>query len=236
MRGSPQSCGRISPSVAVMIGRSPEHRYSVHRGYVDALAALGAQPVLVPVGPGSDPDRVLELVAACQALVLTGGDDVDPYLYGRTRGLGEKGLDPDRDRIEVAAVRASVSEGRSVLGICRGIQVLAVADGGTLIADLPSAGFDNHWNEQRESEPVHAIDADSGSLANLALAGGRAVNSIHHQAVATTGISLRATAWSEDGIIEAIEAPGVLGLQWHPERMFGFDPRHLAPFEWVLSA
>jgi putative glutamine amidotransferase len=235
IRTKPAS-GRAAPTVAVLIGRAPGHRYSVHRGYLDAVIALGAQPVLVPVGPGSNPDRVLDLVGSCDAVILTGGNDIDPDLYGQAPGQGEQDPDADRDRIEVAVVRASLSAGQPVLGICRGIQLLAVADGGTLIVDLPSAGFGVHSDEEREAEPVHEITADIGSLAHLALAGASQVNSIHHQAVATPGTTLRASAWGPDGIIEAVEAPGVLGVQWHPERLFASDPRHLAPFRWVMSA
>jgi putative glutamine amidotransferase len=218
-----------------MIGRSPGERYSVHRGYVDAVRAVGAQPVIVPVGPGIDTNGVLDVIAPCRAVILTGGNDVDPLIYGRPRGQGEGDVDSDRDRIEVAIVYAAVSARQPVLGICRGIQLLAVAHGGTLITDLPSAGYHLHSDEERESEPVHEITAETGSLAKRVLAGADRVNSIHHQAVATTGPTLRATAWGPDGVIEAVEAPGVLGVQWHPERLFRSDSRHLAPFEWVTS-
>ena len=173
---------------------------------------------------------------SCDALILTGGNDVDPRLYGQMPGRGKEDPDPERDHVEVSAVRASVSAGRPVLGICRGIQLLAAADGGSLIADLPSAGYDFHCDEGREFEPVHEISVDPGSIAHQALAGAGRVNSIHHQAVATIGRTLRASAWSSDGIIEAIEAPGVLGVQWHPERLIRSDLRHLAPFRWVVSA
>jgi putative glutamine amidotransferase len=107
--------------------------------------------------------------------------------------------------------------------------------GGTLIHDLPEKGIDGHWDEQRQYEPVHAVQAEPGSDAALVLDGVERVNSIHHQAVADPGQTLRATAWSDDGVIEAVEAPGLLGLQWHPERMSARDPRHLAAFRWLVS-
>ena len=222
--------------VALMIGRTPETRFSVHRGYVEAVFAVGATPMVVASGPGCDQARVLELVDRCDALILSGGCDVDPVLYGAPRGQGEKDLDPERDRAEMAAYRAVAAAGRPILGICRGIQLMAAADGGTLYADLPSAGYHGHEDEEHEAEPVHEILADAGSLAARVLEGASKVNSIHHQAVHTTGPVLKATAWSADGVVEAVEGPGRFGVQWHPERMWGADPRHLAPFEWLVSA
>ena len=225
-----------SPVVALMIGRSPEARYSVHRGYVEAVFAVGATPMVVTSGPGCDQGRVLELVERCDALILSGGHDVDPAVYGEPRGQGEKVLDPERDQAEMAAYRAVAAAGKPILGICRGIQLMAAADGGTLFADLPSAGYEGHEDEARETEPAHEIIADAGSVARRVLGGTTKVNSIHHQAVRTTGRVLKATAWSPDGVIEAVEGPGRLGVQWHPERMFAGDARHLAPFEWLVSA
>ena len=225
-----------SPVVALMIGRSPEARFSVHRGYVEAVFAVGATPMVVISGPGCDQARVLDLVDRCDALILSGGYDVDPLLYRESRGRGEKELDPERDRAEMAAYRAAAAAGKPILGICRGIQLMAAADGGTLIADLPSAGYEGHEDEEREMEPVHEIVTDAGSEARRVLGGVTKVNSIHHQAVCMTGQVLKATAWSPDGVIEAVEGPGRLGIQWHPERMFPGDDRHLAPFEWLVSA
>ena len=222
--------------VALMIGRTPETRFSVHRGYVEAVFAVGATPMVVVSGPGCDQARVLDLVDRCDALILSGGHDVDPVLYGASRGQGEKDLEPVRDRAEMAAYRAAAAAGKPVLGICRGIQLMAAADGGTLVADLPSAGYDGHEDEAHETEPAHEIIADAGSVARRVLGGTTKVNSIHHQAVRTTGQELKATAWSPDGVIEAMEGPGRLGIQWHPERMFAGDARHLAPFEWLVSA
>jgi putative glutamine amidotransferase len=221
--------------VAVLCGRAPADRYSVHRGYVDALWAVGAQPVLVPAGEGADCQQTLELVERCDALILSGGTDVDPVRYGRKRGGGEEAPDPERDEIEIAALRSAITAGRPALGICRGIQVMAVADGGTLFADLPAAGFSGHSDEARQHEPVHDIEAGPGSAALASLGGATRVNSIHHQAVATTGTTMRASAWSPDGLIEAVEAPGLLGIQWHPERLAHVDSRHLAPFRWLVS-
>jgi putative glutamine amidotransferase len=221
--------------VAVVVGRTPADRYSVHRGYVEALWAVGATAVLVPAGPGADVDRSAELVEAADALLITGGGDVDPARYDQ-EVAGAYELDPDRDAVEVAMLHAARTTGRPVLGICRGIQLIAAGLGGSLVQDLAAAGHLGHWEEERQYEPVHEVVADVGSLAAAALAGAVTVNSIHHQAVVDPGPDLRATAWSPDGVIEAIEGDGVLGVQWHPERLIGADGRHLAPFRWLVSA
>ena len=216
-----------------MIGLEPEHRFSVHRGYIDALASVGAIPLVLPA-VGTAHERLLEAVAGADALLLTGGGDVDPGLYGATAAAEVTEVDPARDALEVWSYITMRQRGRKVLGVCRGIQVMAVAGGGSLHQDLPSAGYDGHWIHEREYEPVHAVTADTGTSASMALAGATKVNSIHHQAVLDPG-DLRATAWSDDGVIEAIEAEGALGVQWHPERLLDSDARHFAPFRWLVE-
>lgn len=245
---------RSAPVVAVVAGRSPTERYSLHRGYVDALAAVGAVPFVLPAGPGLAVEGALDLLASCDALVLSGGGDVHPATYGAghpgaTSGVtggdeGEEGeeavpegyleTDAARDLAEIALFRAALAASIPVLGICRGAQLLAAAGGGALVADLPSAGHEGHWREDAQDAPVHGVEGETGSLAGRVLGGAREVNSIHHQAIADPGAALRATAWSSDGVIEAVEGPGVLGLQWHPERLAGRDARHLAPFSWLV--
>jgi putative glutamine amidotransferase len=227
---------RERPLVAVLIGREPEHRYSVHRGYVDGVWQAGGFPLLLPAGPDFTHDGLLEAVERTDALLVTGGGDVDPAGYGAAVTEELMSVDAERDRAEVAAVLRAHAAGKRVLGICRGAQVLGVAFGGSLHQDLTGAGFPrHHWEEDRQYEPVHAIRSLPGSMADQVLAGATKVNSIHHQAVRDPG-SLVATAWSDDDVIEAVEAEGVLGVQWHPERLLGYDARHVAAFEWLVDA
>jgi putative glutamine amidotransferase len=221
--------------IALLVGRDPAHRYSLHRGYVDAVWEVGGTPVVLTPPPAGALDRYLESVAGCDALVVTGGGDLDPARYGVTDAGPLMDVDPRRDMAEFAAVEVAVAAGAHVLGICRGIQLLAVAHGGTLHTDLPSAGYRGHWEEERQNEPVHPIHVDRGTAAAGALDGADVVNSIHHQAVLDPGPHLRATAYSDDGVIEAVESDQVLGLQWHPERLWTSDARHLAPFRWLVA-
>ena len=225
------------PIIAVIIGREPAHRYSVHRGYVDAVAAAGGLPLVLPaVAVDGAHDRLMEVVERADALLLTGGGDIDPGRYDRTIAPEVYDVDPIRDVLEADAYHAARARDMRVLGICRGMQLMAVASGGTLYQHLPSAGFEHHWEESRQYEPVHEVLADPGSAAERALAGVVKVNSIHHQAVLEPGNALHATAWSDDGVIEAVEGENALGIQWHPERLLDTDGRHLQPFRWLVGA
>jgi len=226
-----------APIIAVIIGRDPAHRYSVHRGYVDAVAGAGGLPLVLPaVAVEGARARMMDVIEQADALLLTGGGDVDPGRYDDNAAPEVYDVDPVRDGLEIDAYLAARALGIRVLGICRGIQIMAVASGGSLHQHLPSAGFGHHWEESRQYEPVHEVLADPGTAAEFALAGTAKVNSIHHQAVRDPGNDLHASAWSDDGVIEAIEAEGALGLQWHPERLLDLDARHLAPFQWLVEA
>lgn len=227
-----------APVVGILCGRSPAERYSTHRGYVSSLTAVGAVPVILAAGPDTDHDALTSVMDRCDAVVATGGGDVDPDLYAGALPAGPDRLmevDPARDIAELAVVQYARAQGKRVLGVCRGAQLLAVMGGGTLIPDLVEKGIEGHWDEERQYEPVHAVHAEPGSLAAVVLGDLRQVNSIHHQAVTDPGQTLRATAWSDDGVIEAVEAQGLLGVQWHPERLSAEDPRHLAPFRWLVG-
>lgn len=221
--------------IALLVGRDPAARYSLYRGYADAIWQVGATPVVLTPPPADALDRYAEEVAGCDAVCVTGGGDVDPSRYGAITPPGLMDVDVARDDAELTAVRTAVSSGVRILGICRGIQLLAVAFGGSLHTDLPTAGFTGHWEEERQYEVVHGISADPGTVAALSLGGTAQVNSIHHQAVLDPGPRLRATAWSDDGVVEAIESDRILGVQWHPERLWTTDPRHLAPFRWMAA-
>jgi putative glutamine amidotransferase len=224
------------PTIGLLVGREPDHRYSLHRGYVDAVIRAGGLPVVAAAGPGVDPRLLAAWAPTCAGLVATGGGDVDPARYGGPPRADLKGVDPERDAGELAALVAAREAGRPVLGICRGIQLLAVAAGGSLIPDLVEAGYADHWQEERQYETVHELKVQAGSRAERSIGSATGVNSIHHQGVADPGDGLAVTAWAPDGLIEAMEGPGVLAVQWHPERLVGTDPRHLAPFHWLLDA
>jgi putative glutamine amidotransferase len=199
--------------------REARHRFQVPAAYVDAVRAGGGLPVLLP--PGDErPDEVL---AALQGLVLCGGGDIDPELFGGPSGHdAQYATCPERDAFELALVRSALARGTPTLAICRGLQILNVALGGDLHVHLPDVvGEDVAHRVSRERHAYHPVRIEPASrLAALLQRVELDVPSWHHQAVARLGEGLRAVAWAEDGTIEAIELsdqPGVVAVQWHPE-------------------
>ena len=177
------------------------------KNYLDALAGVGLRPV-VTLAP--------ESAGRCAGLLLPGGGDVDPALYG-AENLGSEHIDRALDEAQLAMADAFVRAGRPVLGICKGLQVLNVYFGGGLIQDLAVAAAHRYDGADR----VHLC----GSLERTdmrRLYGRRyAVNSSHHQGLGAIGAGLRVTSFSDDGVVEsaAHDTLPVFGVQWHPERM-----------------
>ncbi len=199
-------------------------RAGVNAAYVSAVAGAGGIPVILSqlVGTGVAA-RALE---GCEGLLLTGGEDVDPAYYGEDPSPALGSVDRDRDRFELALFAAARATRLPVLGICRGIQLINVALGGTLYQDLPSErpGAINHDPDSPRHARTHHVRLAPGSRAAHALGVERLVpNSFHHQAVRDLAPALIATGWSDDGVIEAVdgrpEDPWLLAVQWHPEEM-----------------
>jgi len=194
----------------------------VARNYLDAVAAAGAVPVLVPplAIVGARPDVAL---AGADGLMLLGGADVDPSVYGRDPDPALEATDDARDRVELALLGEARRRQMAVLGICRGMQVINVAAGGTLSQHLPDlVGHDDHRRRVGTFDGVaHRVEVVPGTLAAQATGGGSVdVRSHHHQGVDRLGAGLVVTARAEDGVVEALEGAGggfLLGVQWHPE-------------------
>lgn len=194
-------------------------RVALNTAYVRALARAGLVPIVLPTI--LEPDRAVAALDAAHGLVLTGGEDVDPALYGARPHPKLGDVDPTRDAAELALIRAALARRMPLLAICRGIQILNVALGGTLYQDLPSerasgiAHQDKDLRHEIRIEPDSLVHRTIGTLAAQ-------VNSRHHQAIRDLAPGLKATAWAEDGVVEAVEptdggAPWTLGVQWHPE-------------------
>ncbi len=192
--------------------------------YLRAVLAAGGLPVLIT--PDFSPAEALELFGECDALLLTGGEDVDPVRYGAAPHPALGTTDPRRDNNELALIADAQARDLPVLGICRGIQIGNVAFGGTLIQDLPSQrpGCIDHDPPTPRDRAAHGITITEGSRLHT-IYGTNAIeaNSFHHQAADTPGKGLVVTALAPDGVIEGLETADpkdwVVLVQWHPEEL-----------------
>lgn len=195
--------------------------------YLESVRRAGGEPIEVVVGT-DDPEQI---VARVDGLVLTGGGDVDPQLYGEAPHATFQAAEPGRDAFEIALARAAVTRGIPLLAICRGMQVLNVAMGGTLFQDIPSQvpGAVHHAVPQPRAGNAHEVWVASGSKLQALLSDHMEdgetchVNSRHHQSVKQVAKGFEVTATSPDGVIEAMEqpdAPFCVAVQWHPENFW----------------
>ncbi|HET7618148.1 MAG TPA: gamma-glutamyl-gamma-aminobutyrate hydrolase family protein [Vicinamibacterales bacterium] len=199
-------------------------RCSALGDYLKSVEDAGGEPVVLE--PTTDPARAL---AEIDGLLLTGGADVDPALYGAPPHEKTE-ADAARDAFEIPLTREAIAHDVPLFAICRGVQVLNVAAGGTLVQDLPSEAPSEiaHSVEHPKDARSHDVRVTPGSRLAEAMGAGSAidvcpVNSRHHQAVARIASSFVVSAISDDGIVEAIERPGAsfcLGVQWHPENFW----------------
>jgi putative glutamine amidotransferase len=213
-------------------GAQPAHL--LNRSYVDAVALAGALPLVLPI---LDPAMAGVMLDGLDALLLSGGGDVDPGCYDQTAVAEVTGVDRSRDLWELELARMALKGELPTLAICRGAQVLNVACGGTLVQHLPAVTRLVHRDAEREQSLVHDVELDPASrLAALVSRTVVGTNTIHHQAVAEVGAGLKAVGWSEDGTIEAVESTTgrAIGVQWHPERLTTHET-HRRLFEWLAG-
>ena len=195
--------------------------------YVESIRRAGGEPIEIVAGA----ETAEQLLARVDGLMLTGGGDVDPALYGEVANTTFQAAEEGRDQFEIALSRAAVASGLPFLAICRGMQVLNVAMGGTLVQDIPSevTGALDHSLPEPRFAIAHEIWVSKDSLLSKLLADcmedGETchVNSRHHQAVKQIAKGFEATATSPDGVIEAMErtdVPFCVAVQWHPENFW----------------
>lgn len=227
------------PLIGLTMGRDLAHDPTYARvrlSYVDALVEAGGLPVAIP--PVRDASVVVDVLGRLDGILLTGGVDVDPDHFGEELHPKTK-VDERRDEAELPAARWAIDQGLPVFGICRGLQVLNVACGGSLIQHLDGER-QHHMQRGAREEPTHRIKVEASSLvARVMGATDVAVNSFHHQAVGELGRGLRAVGWSEDGTIEALEAPDhpwLLAVQFHPEDLVGRDEASRRLFSAFVAA
>ena len=214
-------------TVAVTAGIRPDgdtSRVRLTAAYVTALERAGLVPLIVP--PLSSTEAASSVLDSVSGLVLTGGEDVDPARYGEKRHEKVRSVNVARDATEAALVEEARARGLPVFAICRGIQILNVALGGTLVQDIPSQCRTDidHDEEGARTSRTHEVSIEPGSLIAGAVGTEHlSVNSFHHQSVKRVADGMKVTARSPDGVIEGIESTDekwwVMGVQWHPEEM-----------------
>ncbi len=225
------------------MGLQRSYRYGVHVGYSDAITELGAVPLHLSSaaiaslvgGPDAIDQYIDRVVEGLDAVIISGGWDVAPAMYGEEASEWVEETEPARDILESSLIRAAIRQNKRLLAICRGIQILNVTLGGTLYQDLPSSGFNNHSDTAKEYEPSHDLKFEPDSLVYRLTEGATAVNTLHHQAIKDLAPSLKLTAVAPDGVIEAVEGENIIGVQWHPERLWKSDRRHLGTFAWLVG-
>jgi putative glutamine amidotransferase len=210
--------------------------YGVPESYVDAVRRAGGRPELVLPGDPAVPEEILPRI---DALLLVGGGDVEPVRYGAAAGDSIYGVEPDRDALEIDLLRLADRDGVPTLAICRGMQVMNVAFGGSLVQHLPDRpGLLEHGSPSGEDLRRHDVKVEPGSLlASATRAESVDCSTHHHQGVDVLGQGLLATGWSEDGLVEAIErdAGWMLGVQWHPEETAANDPAQQRLFDSLVE-
>jgi putative glutamine amidotransferase len=217
--------------------------YALGRRYAQAIEAVGGVPVILPPGLGEDSAR--QIFDRFDGLLLSGGGDIDPAIYGEPPHVALWGLNADRDQTEMELVRWAAQQQKPLLGICRGIQVMNVALGGSLIQDIPSEvpdALEHSFDDTvvPREHLAHPVKIDAASrLQGIIGAEIAQVNSWHHQAIKRLAADLQIVARSPDGIVEAVEIPGhrfALGVQWHPEWLYDKQPEMKRLFGALVQA
>jgi len=207
--------------------------------YFRSVTRSGGSPIFLP--PTADAAAVEAAMERIDGLLLSGGGDINPAEYGEAPHEATKRPQQSRDLTEFAATRIALECGMPILGICRGIQILSVALGGSLIQDIPSQvpGAIKHNARPNEPRVSHDIRISSGSfLARILGVEEARVNSSHHQSANRSGKGLRFSARAPDGVIEGMELEDgrpILGVQWHPERTYDKTPLSRKLFDWLVA-
>jgi len=228
----------MKPIIGITAGfRNGEEKHYLTDYYVAAVAGTGGIPIILP---SLGRDLVAEIYNLVDGLIFSGGSDLDPDFFGESpqRGLGE--ITPIRDEFEFYLAKRALDGPKPVLGICRGIQVLNIAAGGNLYQDIKNVTNQEHDQNAPKWAPYHDIELLEDSLLFKIIGKNRIkVNSFHHQAVKKLGTGLKKSAFSEDGLIEAIESINqdkiIIGVQWHPECSWNREQVSCSLFEFLIN-
>ncbi len=229
---------KSSPLIGITTyGRNRENRFILPAEYVDGVRRAGGIPLLIPPGE----TQFEQLLPHLDGLILTGGGDIAPELYGGQPHETIYSVDPERDQTELALTHRLIEANLPTLGICRGLQMINVALGGTLIEHLPDVVGDQVAHKALPHHPIpHPVKIEAGShLAEIVQAEQVETASWHHQALKRVAPQLKVVAYAPDGIVEGVEMPGhrwLVAVQWHPELTAADDPSQQHLFDALVRA
>ena len=194
--------------------------------YAEGVLSAGGIPIFLPIGLQTD-----LIVNHLDGLLMSGGADISPHLYGADAEVELESIEPVRDQFELSLLEMAYERQLPIAGICRGLQILNVQAGGSLFQDVPPHAI----RDKSPATRVHTVSIKNGSVLGELYGGEVEVNSLHHQSIDTVGENFQVSAISDDGIIEGIEHKElpVIAVQWHPEML---DTRNSDPiFKWLVS-
>lgn len=231
----------ISANILISESRSNPgmERAYVNCDYVNSIVTAGGVPVILPVI--NDYEAVEAQMRNVDGLLLSGGYDVNPLLYGEEPTKLQDFIYPEVDEHDINLIKLAYKMNKPILGICKGIQVLNVAFGGTLYQDLSHMEdcFIKHSQNSKRNMAGHTVEILKGTKLHKIFGDSIQTNSFHHQAVKEAASDFIVSAWSKDGVVEGMEMKGkgfVMGVQWHPEGMIENHPIMLKLFETFVDA
>lgn len=212
----------------------PYHANATPQRIVNAVTDAGGLPMVLPL---SDSENAEMYVNKVDAIILTGGSDVNPLLFGEEPSLKIQNIEPHRDEFELEIIKAAREQNKPILGICRGMQLLNVAFGGTIYQDL--SYYDGlelkHVQVSPYDDKTHSVKFEASSFLSNIFGTDNAINSLHHQSIKDLAEIFRPVGWAPDGVIEAIEnnddGSKIVGVQWHPEELITIDSQSQELFD-----
>ncbi|MBE1554184.1 gamma-glutamyl-gamma-aminobutyrate hydrolase family protein [Sporosarcina limicola] len=213
----------MKPVIGITTDVDRENRHELPNAYIQAVIHAGGLPLIIPIGIEEDAIQMLGII---DGLLLSGGNDINPMLFDEEPHVHLGEVSPGRDSCELELARQMLQLDKPILGICRGLQILNVAGGGSLYQDIYNqldGPILQHSQKAPRAHLSHFVQLEKGSiLESIAGSEQLKVNSFHHQAVKDVPTKFKVTGVANDGVIEAVEGTGkqfVLGVQWHPEQL-----------------